>query len=178
MFYGILPADIEYERHRGFNSGNVREVLLGPDAKIDAARLCHSRQHRHDILDCFFVGNEVLVGIVSARLGKLGEDPPELGIRELNGQSRCLWSGDTSENRGQQSEYQDSTQKTHEKPPSASSMRNLRAVQQVESGRPRHARHGYGTDSAGPLLLLVDGNDLNIAPLRVFTRLCNRSSLA
>src|SRR5688572_21062178 len=27
------------------------------------------------------------------------------------------------------------------------------------------------------LLLLVDGNNLNIAPLRVFTRMCHRSSL-
>ena len=65
---------------RGRSADDVREVLLGADAEIDAARLDVRCELRDDVLERVLVRDEVVRVEEAVRLGEVFDEAPELRV--------------------------------------------------------------------------------------------------
>ena len=78
----ILPADVDDERLRRVEIDDVGEVLVGPDAEIDAARARMIEQPRQHGLELGLVRDEVFGREEAVGLGELGDEPPEFAVAD------------------------------------------------------------------------------------------------
>ena len=88
MLHRILAPDVDDERDARTKRCDVAEILLGPDAEIDAARLESLLEIRQHPLQAELVRNVVIVGVEAVGLGELDEKAPECGVVELRGRAR------------------------------------------------------------------------------------------
>ena len=78
----IAAPDVGDERDPRLERGDVGEVLIGPDAEVDAAGLHDALQLRDDDLERVLVRDEVVGAEVAVRLGEVVDQAPELGVGE------------------------------------------------------------------------------------------------
>ena len=92
----VAAPDVDDERHPRLERHDVREVLIGRDAEVDAAAL-HLPQRRHDMLKRTLVRHEVVRLKCAVRLGKILDELPELLVgeprRQRLGRGRRLRDG-------------------------------------------------------------------------------------
>ena len=83
-----LAADVHDEGHGGTDRGDVRQVLLGTDAEVDAARDASLAQHREDPSHFQLIGREVVGDAKeTARLGDVRHQAPEFRVAQAVGES-------------------------------------------------------------------------------------------
>jgi hypothetical protein len=82
----IAAPDVEDDRHRRTQLGDVGEILLGADAEVDGSRPDRPLELRHDELEGPFIRQEVLEAEIAARLREISAEHPELGIGQPVGQ--------------------------------------------------------------------------------------------
>src|SRR5580765_5163675 len=86
MLQQITAPDIDDERHPWMQGGDVREVLIGPDAEIDAVRQRALLQFGDNLLIRALVRDKVVGAEEPVGLGRLGDQAPELAVAELSRQ--------------------------------------------------------------------------------------------
>ena len=82
MLNHVLTANIENERDFRLKRGNVGEILLRSDTKIDTTRLAILLESRNDILELQFI-RHVLEPEGPALFGKIGNHFPVRVIGKL-----------------------------------------------------------------------------------------------
>ena len=85
MLDQILSPDIDDKRQFRLQRGDVRKVLFGTHAEINASCLSPCSQVREDALKRAFVGHKVVGDEGAARLGEVAYYLPECFIAELRG---------------------------------------------------------------------------------------------
>src|SRR5262249_51728325 len=63
--------------------GDISEVLLRTNTDIDRPRVEYSRQLRKKTLVIVFIGDKVLVAVITVRLREIGNDFPEFLVAQL-----------------------------------------------------------------------------------------------
>jgi hypothetical protein len=74
VFEQVLPPDVQDEDERRPQGRDEREVLLGADADVDAARLHPFAQVVQDVQETAFVRDEVFDRERAARFGQAGRE--------------------------------------------------------------------------------------------------------
>ena len=78
----IAAPDVDDERHRRLQRRHVGEVLFGTDAHVDAAGLGRLEQLRDHVLKPDLVRQQIVGSERPIRLGEIGDQLPELLVRE------------------------------------------------------------------------------------------------
>ena len=82
MQIAVAAPDVHDERDARLERGDVGEVLLGPDAEIDAALTDPRHELGNDRLVAGFVGQQVVRLELPVRFGHLFGQRPELLVRQ------------------------------------------------------------------------------------------------
>src|SRR5262245_29971089 len=93
MRHRVLAANVEDDRQTRLEVDDVREVLLGPDAEINASWRQRALQRGNHVLICFLVRDEVFGREGAAVLGHRREDAPELPVGERLAERLTLLRG-------------------------------------------------------------------------------------
>src|SRR6201986_2489874 len=86
-----LAPDINDERHRRAQCGDVGKILFRPNTKIDTTGAAKGGETREKTPNLILVGCEVVHDAeISARFRKRRRQTPELGVAQSAGQNRLL----------------------------------------------------------------------------------------
>src|SRR5512143_191958 len=94
----VLPTDVEDERDLWLERDEIREVLIGSDAEVNATRLRRAEQVGDHPLIRRLVRDEVIGAKEAVRLREIGDELPKLGVAELRRnvlRDECERRGDT-----------------------------------------------------------------------------------
>ena len=84
----VAAPDVDDEDDLRLERGDVREVLLGPDAEVDALDLRAAGELRDDVLEVNLVRKKIVGAELAVGFGEVGDERPVVAVGELLRQRR------------------------------------------------------------------------------------------